>query len=247
MGFIKRVAVGSLVVLVVFLLATALKVLSALPEVAELKDRNPASSALMEQRRREAAQKNRTFRVHHRWVAYGAIPQLLKDAVRVSEDGSFFQHRGVDFNELWVAVKQSWQEDKALRGASTITQQLAKNLYLSTERSFLRKLREFVIAKKLEAALSKDRIFHLYLNVIEFGPGVFGVEAAARQYFGKSVGELNLEEIVRLTAVIPRPLIENPTVDSRWLKWRATWIAAALMRYGYIENRQHAYLIDRFR
>jgi monofunctional biosynthetic peptidoglycan transglycosylase len=238
---------GAVVVLVVFLFSTAVKVLSSLPDVTELKHRNPSVTALMEQRRREADRDNRPYHVRQHWVAFDSIPPLFKDAVRISEDAGFYQHHGIDVHELREAVKQSWQRDKALRGASTITQQLAKNLYLSTKRSLLRKLREYVIAKKLEATLGKQRIFHLYLNVIEFGPGVFGVDAAARYYFDKPVSDLNLEEIVRLTAIIPRPLIENPTVDSRWLKWRATWIAETLLRYGYIEDRQYEYLLERFR
>jgi len=247
MRIIKRIGMGAVVVLVVFLFSTAVKVLSSLPDVTELKHRNPSVTALMEQRRREADRDNRPYHVRQHWVAFDSIPPLFKDAVRISEDAGFYQHHGIDVHELREAVKQSWQRDKALRGASTITQQLAKNLYLSTKRSLLRKLREYVIAKKLEATLGKQRIFHLYLNVIEFGPGVFGVDAAARYYFDKPVSDLNLEEIVRLTAIIPRPLIENPTVDSRWLKWRATWIAETLLRYGYIEDRQYEYLLERFR
>ncbi|HES59481.1 MAG TPA: penicillin-binding protein, partial [Caldithrix sp.] len=115
-------------------------------------------------------------------------------------------------------------------------QQLAKNLYLSTEKSFLRKIKEYFIAKRLEKELSKYRIFHLYLNVIEFGRGVFGVEAASRFYFGKSVGNLTLEEMVRLTAIIPRPLITNPKGNSRWLKWKCKWILRKLALYNYIDQ-----------
>jgi monofunctional biosynthetic peptidoglycan transglycosylase len=134
-----------------------------------------------------------------------------------------------------------------VRGASTITQQLAKNLFLSTDRNIVRKLKEFWIARRLEQELSKNRIFHLYLNVIELGPGIFGVEAAARHFFGKSVGQLNLEEIVRLTAVVPKPLVENPTRTSSWMRWRSGWILTTLRKTGHISQEQFLQVSARFK
>ncbi|MEJ2545092.1 MAG: transglycosylase domain-containing protein [Calditrichaceae bacterium] len=135
-----------------------------------------------------------------------------------------------------TTIKRNFEEGKLARGGSTITQQLAKNLYLSTEKSFLRKLKEYFIAQRLEKELSKYRIYHLYLNIIEFGPGIFGVEAASRYYFKKSVKNLNLEEMVRLTAIIPRPLITNPKGHSGWLKWKCKWILRKLALYNYIDQ-----------
>jgi monofunctional biosynthetic peptidoglycan transglycosylase len=123
---------------------------------------------------------------------------------------------------------------------------LAKNLYLSTDRSIIRKIKEFLIARRLEANLSKNRIFHIYLNVIEFGPGIFGVQAASRSYFQKDVGQLDLEEIVRLTAIIPKPLKENPTKNSRWLKWKAKWILNTLLRYKYIRQMEYKAVEEKF-
>ena len=110
-----------------------------------------------------------------------------------------------------------------------------KNLFLSPEKSFLRKIIEYCIAKRLEDKLPKDRIFNLYLNVIELGPGIFGVEAASQHYFNKSVQNLNIDEIVRLAAIIPRPLVVEPTKDSKWLKWKVEWIFNKMKLYHHIE------------
>ena len=134
-----------------------------------------------------------------------------------------------------------------MRGGSTITQQLAKNLYLSTDKSYVRKLKEYFIAKRLEDTISKNRIFHLYLNVIEFGPGIFGVQAASQHFFHKDVTDLNLEECVRLTAVIPRPLSMSPKSESRWIKWKATWILDTMLKYEYITKDEYDSTIVKFR
>ncbi len=217
-----------------------------LPDVSGLKTQNPRTTALMVQRYREAKQADDAFRIQQQWMDFETIPKLLRETVRISEDAAFYQHKGIDFVELKEALKKNWQKGEYVRGASTITQQLAKNLYLSTDKNFLRKIKEFLIAMRLENNLSKDRIFAIYLNVIEWGPGLFGVEAASQHYFHKGVGQLNLEEIVRLVAVIPQPLKINPTENSDWLKWKARWILDALRRYAYIEQTEYQAVYDRF-
>lgn len=217
-----------------------------LPDVSELKTKNPRTTALMVQRYREAKKTDATFRIRKQWIEFEAIPKLLRETVRITEDASFYQHKGVDFAELIEALKKNWKKGEYVRGASTITQQLAKNLYLSTEKSLIRKIKEYLITMRLERNLSKDRIFAIYLNVIEWGPGIFGVEAASRYYFHKGVNQLNLEEMVRLVAVIPKPLKINPTGNDDWLKWKARWILDALKRYGYIDQMQYQATYDRF-
>mgnify|MGYP000287764240 FL=1 len=217
-----------------------------LPDVRELKVKNPRSTALMVQRYREAKKADATFRIRQKWIELKAIPKLLQETVRITEDASFYQHKGIDFVELKAAIKKNWQKGEYARGASTITQQLAKNLYLSTDKSIIRKIEELLIALRLEKDLSKDRIFELYLNVIEWGPGIFGVEMAAEHYFNKPVGQLSLEEIVRLVAVIPQPLKIKPTENSDSLKWKARWILDALRRYAYIDESQYQTIYDRF-
>ena len=234
-----------IVILLIILLAGFYFYLG-LPDVSGLKTQNPRTTALMLQRYREAKEADEPFRIQQHWIDFEAIPKLLRETVRISEDAAFYQHKGIDFDELIEAIKKNWRKGEYARGASTITQQLAKNLYLSTNKNILRKIKEFLIARRLENNLSKDRIFSIYLNVIEWGPGIFGVEAASQHYFHKSVGQLNLEEIVRLVAVIPQPLKTNPTENSDWLKWKARWILDALRRYAYIDQTEYQAVYDRF-
>ena len=208
-----------------------------LPDVAWLKNKNTVRTALMEQRIAEAKEAGRKYKIRQKWVAFKKIPKLLKQAVRISEDASFYQHNGLDFNEISESIKRNLTEGKIARGGSTISQQLAKNLFLSTDKSFMRKIREYFITKRLEENLSKYRIFHLYLNVIEFGRGIFGVQAASYYYYKKSVSSLSLSEMVKLAAIIPKPLKERPTKRTRWLRWKAGWILKKLKQYGYITDK----------
>ena len=220
------------------LAAVAIDIILSMPDVTALKTRNPGSSALMEARIREAAREGRRLTVRQEWVPFDRIPRLLKEAVRVSEDADFYTHNGIDTVELREAVKRNLSEGRFARGGSTITQQLAKNLYLATAKSPLRTLTEFFIARRLEKTLTKPRIFHLYLNLIELGPGVFGVQAAARHYFDRDVSDLNLEQVVRLTAVIPRPLRADPCGMGTWIRWRAGWILKTLWAAKVIEGEE---------
>jgi len=219
----------------------------SLPDVSYLKNENPKFTALMELRKEQATDANKKFRVKQTWVSFRNIPEMLKKSVRITEDASFYKHSGIDLVEFWESVKKNIAEGEFARGGSTITQQLAKNLYLSTEKSLFRKFRELFIAYRLEDALSKNRIFHLYLNVIEFGPGVFGVQAGARYYFNKNVQDLTLAEIVRLTAIIPRPLKINAAGKSRWLKWKSRWILGKMKLYKYISEDTYNSAIKEFK
>ncbi len=243
---IKNVIWATTIGIPVLIAVAALLIFLSLPDVTDLNHKNPRTTTLMLQRYRAARDARKEFVVRQQWVSFKRIPQLLKDTVRVSEDAAFYQHAGVDLTELKLALKQNWQQKKYVRGASTITQQLAKNLYLSSEKSLLRKIKEYVIARRLENTLAKNRIFELYLNVIEFGPGIFGVQAASRYYFQKDVERLNLEEVVRLVAVIPKPLQENPTRNSRWLNWKAGWILDTLRRYDFIDPLEYKAALSQF-
>ena len=234
------------IIVLSFILVAGFYFYMSLPDVGGLKTKNPRSTALMVQRYREAKKIDHKFRIRQQWVDLDAIPKLMRETVRITEDASFYQHKGVDFAELKEALKKNWKKGEYVRGASTITQQLAKNLYLSTDKSIIRKIKELLIAISLERHLSKDRIFTIYLNVIEWGPGIFGVEAASQNYFNKTVGQLNLEEMVRLVAVIPQPLKINPSEDDDWLKWKARWILDALRRYAFIDQEQYQATYDRF-
>ena len=181
-----------------------------LPDVRSLRTSNPPTTAFMQLRDREARAKGRTPRHDQRWVPYRRISEDLKRAVIVAEDSAFWQHEGVDFDQLQESLERDWARGRLLRGGSTITQQLAKNLYLSPSKNPVRKLRELVIARRLEAELKKARIFELYLNVIEWGDGIYGAEAAARTYFHKPASELGPDESALLAAAIINPRLLNP-------------------------------------
>jgi len=179
------------------------------PDVAALSRSNPETTAFIERTRALGTD------VEWRWVSADAISIDLKKAVLVAEDLSFFNHNGFDTHEIRVAAREAIQ-GKRVRGAATITQQLAKNLWLSPSRSPTRKLREIALTRQLERHLSKRRILELYLNVVEFGPGIYGVEAAARHYFDKSAADLSQEQAARLAASLPRPSKWHPGLaDSR--------------------------------
>ncbi len=181
-----------------------------LPDVRGLVTINPKTTAWMQMRAQEAAADGRPLRRVHRWVAYTRISPNLKRAVLAAEDDAFFEHEGVDLEQLKTAIEQDLQNGRAIRGASTITQQLAKNLYLSPSRDPLRKFRELIIARRLEAALSKARIFEIYLNVIEWGDGIWGAEAASRTYFGTSAASLSREQAALLAGSIINPRVYSP-------------------------------------
>lgn len=181
-----------------------------LPDVRPLAVTNPTTSAFMELRDGEARMAGKTPRRIQRWVPYRQISPYLTRAVLVAEDAAFWQHDGVDYDELQNSIELNWERGQLARGASTITQQLAKNLYLSPSRNPLRKLRELIIARRLEAALTKSRILELYLNVIEWGDGIYGVDAAARAYFDIPASSLNQTQSALLAGAIVNPRLLNP-------------------------------------
>ena len=185
------------------------------PDVRALASRPPATTAFIERYKKREREAGRTPRVEWRWVPTAAVSTHLKRAVVVAEDIEFFRHRGFSPEAIRGAMTEALEERRMPRGASTITQQLAKNLWLSPSRSPLRKAREALLTWQLERALSKRRILECYVNVVEFGPGVYGAEAASRRYFGKPAAELNQDEAALLAASLPRPREWHPGVASK--------------------------------
>jgi monofunctional biosynthetic peptidoglycan transglycosylase len=182
------------------------------PDVAALIRRNPTSTAFIDRHRASERARGRDGRVAWTWVPYGAVSPNLKRAVLVAEDIGFFGHRGFEVGELRDAVERAIETREIPRGASTITQQLAKNLWLSPSRNPVRKTKEAILTWQLERTLAKRRILELYLNVVEFGPGVYGAEAASRRYFGKPASDLGEDEAAQLAAALPSPSIWHPGV-----------------------------------
>ena len=181
-----------------------------LPDVSPLKTQWPKTTAFMELRKRELARSGQSKRLEWVPVPLARISPALGRAVIVAEDARFYQHSGVDWEAVRGAFEKDWDTGTLRHGASTITQQLAKNLYLYPRRTPVRKLREWAIARRLETVLPKRRILELYLNVVEFGPRTFGAEAAARRYFGRPASALSDFEAATLAAVIPSPRIYDP-------------------------------------
>jgi monofunctional biosynthetic peptidoglycan transglycosylase len=229
----------ALAVLLLAVLAYAVYVLAGIPSrsaVRALAKQNPEKTAMMRQREQEAQRAGRRPRHSRVWIPLSRVSRHLIHAVVAAEDPKFFGHEGVDWDAVKESLETNVRKARFARGGSTITQQLAKNLFLSSDKTIARKLRELVVAHWLEQDLSKRRILELYLNVIEWGDGVYGCEAAARRYYGKAAAELDPVEAAGLAAMIPSPHRINPRVDparhARAQK-RILWLMA---RLGYVER-----------
>jgi monofunctional glycosyltransferase len=215
-GLLLAASVGFVYVAYVYL---------TLPDVRSLATENPRTTAFIELRKSEAEQAGRALTIRHRWVPYTQISSHLRRAVIVAEDAAFFDHDGIDLKELRASLEHNWEEGRFERGASTITQQLAKNLYLSPSRNPIRKLKELLITRRFEAALTKRRILEIYLNMIEWGDGIFGAEAAARAYFRKPASALSPDEAALLAGAIINPREHNPARPTARLLRRQQIIA----------------------
>lgn len=245
---VRRVALGLLVLVAGLALVFWFVVL---PDPSDLRATNPDVTSLMEQRQREARDAGRNLDIRQEWVDLAEVSPRLQRAVIIAEDYRFRLHEGIDWVSLaeevgwsggdafsWTsasdlgalraAMTYAWRHRDEMRGRSTITQQLAKNLYFGTERSLVRKAMEFVVARRLEKSLDKDRILELYLNVVEWGPGIFGAEAASRHYFGRSASNLTLAQAAALAATLPHPLTSNPEHRPGRMQWRQALILERL-------------------
>lgn len=189
----------------------------SLPDVSVLATTNPASTALIEARRGDHRHPVKPYWI---WVPLSRISPHLQRAVIVAEDATFFQHEGFDWDGIKEAAVKNLEVGRLKKGGSTITQQVAKNLYLSPEKTLLRKAQEAMIARSLEHHLTKNRILEIYLNIAEWGRGVYGAEAAARHHFGKSASELTAEEAALLAAMLPSPRAYDPLRVTRYLSLR---------------------------
>jgi monofunctional glycosyltransferase len=186
------------------------------PDVAALAKERPETTAFIERYRRGPwLGLGPDRKVEWKWVSYSRISSNLKRAVLVSEDIRFFGHEGFDEKEIRAALEGAWEDKELPRGASTLTQQVSKNLWLTPSYNPLRKVKEAILTWQLERELTKRRILEIYLNVAEFGPGIYGAEAAARHYFGKSAASLSERQAAELAASLPRPRSWHPGVTSK--------------------------------
>ncbi len=222
---------------VFFLLVPAifgLAYLVLMPDISQLEKKNPLKTALMEYREKEWKEKGRKVQIRQVWVPLSHISPFLVKAVLIAEDDRFWSHEGFDYEGIMNAVEKDVQAGRLKFGGSTISQQLARNLYLSPAKSFWRKIREALITWRMEKVLSKKRILELYLNVVEWGDGIFGAEAASRHYFGKPASELSPREAARLAVVLPSPRKLDPAGSQRYVESRAEVIYSIMQKRGIV-------------
>jgi monofunctional biosynthetic peptidoglycan transglycosylase len=206
------------------------------PDVAALAQTNPKSTAFIDRYRKQSERDKTKPRLRWKWVNDRAISSNLKRAVVVAEDVEFFSHNGFSSKEIRAAIEKAMDRREIPRGASTITQQLAKNLWLSPSRNPLRKVEEAILARQLEKNLSKRRILEIYLNVVELGPGIYGAEAASQAYFKKSAAGLSVREASALAASLPRPSKWHPGSGSRSYSRRVARVEKMAQRASFLQR-----------
>lgn len=224
----------SLYALLIFAAILVVLYLAFIPSVSHLVKENPKKTAMMEYREAEWAAKKKKSKIDHVWVPYSRISPYMVKAAIIAEDDKFWQHEGFDLEAIQKAIEKDLKAGKFKAGGSTISQQLAKNLFLTPKKSPIRKIREAVITWKLERTLSKRRILELYLNAAEWGEGIFGVEAASRRHFGKSAASLTAMEAARLAAVLPNPRRYSASGEQRFVANRAAIIYRIMVRRGIV-------------
>ncbi len=202
------------------------------PDIGELAKKNPGKTAFMQWREEQWAKEGKKKAITQRWVPMSQVSPMLLKAVLIGEDDKFYQHEGFDYEALEQAFEKNMKEGRFAAGASTISQQLTKNLFLSPEKSITRKLKEAILTWRMEHTLSKRRILELYVNVAEWGDGIFGIEAAARHHFHKPASALTSMEAARLAAVLPNPIRFNPTGDQKYVTFRSNLIHSIMVRRG---------------
>ncbi|MBI4684440.1 MAG: monofunctional biosynthetic peptidoglycan transglycosylase [Nitrospirae bacterium] len=223
------------IAVVFFLSGLAAYLYLSFPDIKSLKKHTPQKTSFMEYREKEWKEKGKKYRIQQKWVPISRISPYLMKAVLIAEDDKFWSHEGFDYEAMQKALEKDIKAKKFKLGGSTISQQLAKNLYLSPSKNPLRKIAEAVITWRLEKILTKKRILELYLNVAEWGDkGIFGIEAASRHYYGKSASELNPEEAARLASVLPNPRKYNPLSDSRYVTQRSNLIYSIMVKRGIV-------------
>lgn len=205
------------------------------PNVSTLKNENPIPTAFMEYRQEQWASENRDMQITQKWVSMNQISPNIIKAVLIGEDDGFYHHDGFDVKGMENAIERSIKK-KTLAGGSTISQQLSKNLYLSPSKNPVRKIKEAIITWRIEKTLSKRRILEIYLNVAEWGDGIFGIEAAARHYYHKSAKNLSGDEAAHLAAVLPNPIKYNPTGNQKYVINRSRIILKTMKRRGVIQS-----------
>jgi len=206
----------------------------AYPDVSKLKKQSPQKTAFMEYREKEWERQGKKRKIVRQWVPLSQISPYIVKAVLISEDDKFWSHEGFDFVAMQKAIEKDIKKKKFKFGGSTISQQLAKNLYLSPSKNPVRKIKEAILTWRIEKNLSKRRIIELYLNVAEWGDGLFGIETAAHYYYGKPASELTAREAAKLASVLPNPRRFDPTGESKFVENRSDRIYQIMIKRGIV-------------
>jgi monofunctional biosynthetic peptidoglycan transglycosylase len=225
-----------IVVLITFAVFLCTGILFFFPDISKLSKENPDKTSFMKYREDERRKEKHRVKIRHIWKPLSAISPYLIKAVLIAEDDKFYQHEGFDFEAIQKAVEKDIKQKKFKFGGSTISQQLVKNLYLSPSKNPARKLLEAFLTWRIEKTLSKKRILELYLNVAEWGDGIFGIEAAAIHYYGKHASALTPEEAARLASVLPNPRKYNPAGTSSYVERRSRIIYGIMVKRGIVSE-----------
>ena len=227
-------ALKTIIITVISLLFLGIAYYFIFPDISKLKKENPKKTSFMEYRETEWREKGKRMNITQIWTPLSNISPYLMKAVLIAEDDKFYRHEGFDFEAIQKALEKDIKKKKFKFGGSTISQQLAKNLYLTPSKNPVRKIKEAVLTWRIESTLSKRRILELYLNVAEWGEGIFGIEAASRHYYGKPASALAPEEAARLASVLPNPRKYNPIGTSKYVETRSRIIYDIMVRRGIV-------------
>ncbi len=230
----KKISTLKKVILSAIILTTSALASWATVDVLILRWRNPQTTAYIEFKKNKSSSK-----VKQRSIPLTTIPKSLQEAILVIEDAKFYNHIGLDFKEIRESIKTNYKAGYYVRGASTITQQLARNLYLSPDKSIIRKIKEIAVTLMLEMFLSKERILELYINYIEWGPNIYGCEAAAKHYYNSACASLSPEEAIRLTSIIINPLRFTPDCKKPRIIKRRHTIAKRMLSKGVLSREDY--------
>lgn len=233
----KKYFIG-IVLLVLIAAALGIAYYAFFPDISRLKKVNPQKSSFMQYREKEWQEQGRSMKIKQIWTPLSQVSPFLVRAVLIAEDDKFWMHEGFDFEAIQKAIEKDIKEKKFKFGGSTISQQLAKNLYLTPSKNPIRKIKEAILTWRIENNLTKKRILEIYLNIAEWGDGIFGIEAASRHYYGKSSSELTAEEAARLASVLPNPRKYNPTGTSRYVENRSRLIYNIMVKRGIVIDEE---------
>ncbi len=230
----RKISIKSTMLLLFSVIVLCLGFYLVYPNVSKIKKENPKKTSFMEYREKEWQEQGKRIKISQAWVPLSRISPYLMKAVLIAEDDKFWSHEGFDFEGMEKALEKDIKKRKFKFGGSTISQQLAKNLYLSPSKNPVRKVKEAILTWRIERSLSKKRILELYLNVAEWGEGIFGIEAASRHYYGKPASDLNPEEAARLASVLPNPRRFNPVKGGRYVENRSRIIYNIMVKRGIV-------------